>query len=647
MAANSYRNVFLTNIQGILASGNDSLSLGIGEIGIFDVRTNNSTTAPVFPTNRAIQLVQGNTDKKLPKGMQWGNQSLRSPEIPASPNIKFDVQKAQKAQNMVVTLGWDGVSSTKTMAPRTGKQVRLYLTLTGQPIANLVGGTGNHPAAITETFDLILPCVDECVDNCSSTVDCNAVADAIIDQLKIRKTIGSIPLIAQGDEPGLVKVTKITSCDTPSGLPTTDCTKYTLTIADNGDDAALGKVQAQYPTLDIKRISKNGVLSTYETTKCSGGVPSNYVANGVNLIPNCTDCPSGYNYVSEYGVFTIVRAGNIAASTIASAYAAVVIEGSVVKLGFTNGQSTFQVFSTASLTTLQGVVSTDVVAEIGTSQDLCVGNSGLQTAWESTGTCQKALKYYQLTVANDPCGSTVLTELQAEYASLGSVTLVENNTDTCTSRYSLQITSEESCVSCGDQLFTFKKPWPFGTSIWEDVEGNPHGTDCLCGIKFESAYVARDRKECYFQDVSYEVEPLFLYVSTNNPDFRDYSTLCNDDEAFPVTLIQTAKYRTGYGSLIADWVKLSNFYFNKPWYNDPAVRDAVGYELGVDLQGYYDQFTLTWKAPKIGAGDVSGFGLSQFDEYEFTVFFPAGEGAQFQTAINSWLTSVGSEPNFI
>ena len=232
MAANSYRNVFLTNLATIPSSGT-TLDLGIGELGIVNTKTNTLTSSPNFPSVRSIQIVQGNTDRKLPKGFAWGNQTWRTPEIPASPDIKFEVLPAQKAQNMIVTLGYDGVDTSKTMTPRKGKDVELYITLTGQPIANLVGNTGNHPASITETFYLQLPCVDECTTNCGDTVDCNAVADAVIKQVSERKTIGGIQLVdGVNGEQGLLKLTKLLSCETSSGLPTVACEKFELVVAD-------------------------------------------------------------------------------------------------------------------------------------------------------------------------------------------------------------------------------------------------------------------------------------------------------------------------------------------------------------------------------------------------------------------------------
>ena len=73
----------------------------------------------------------------------------------------------------------------------------------------------------------------------------------------------------------------------------------------------------------------------------------------------------------------------------------------------------------------------------------------------------------------------------------------------------------------------------------------------------------------------------------------------------------------------------------------------MGYELGVDLQGYYDQYTLTWKAPIAFGANVSGFGLSQFEQYEWTFYTPEGQGVNFANAMPDANYSVSANVNSV
>lgn len=632
--ANPYRNAFLTNINSIPSTG-DTLSLADTQIGVFNADTYQATTAPNFPTVKAIIIAQGRDSRTFPSGVGLTNENPKTQPIKANNIVGWTAKKSQKPQNMIVTLGFDGVDTTKTFAPPAGKDVNIYVTMSGEPIANLLGGSSTtHYNSYTEVFTPVFPCTSACEDSCGDTVDCNVAVDAFIDEFNKRKVIGG-ELLSK-----YIRVSKVTSCETPSGLPTTDCQKWTLTIADNGEQSALGAVQAQYTGTTVTRVDRVGIYSTYELTLCDESTPTAFTSADI-VIPNCTECPSGATLVDEYNVYSVVRAGNVSAATISSAYSAVRVSGSVVKLSFANGVSTFTLYSSDNLATVAAVVTTDIVASVGTVQSICEV-PGTSTAWVEGATCKKAQKVYKLDYSNTPCGDSILSTLQALYSEVGTVT--QGTTDNCVTQYFITITSDTSCEECADNLFKFKVPDPYQGSPWVEQSADPTGTGCVCGVKFESAYVQRERKECYFDAVSYEVEPLFIAVSTINPNTQDYSTLCDPlVEQIPVTKIQNIKYAVGYGStVLSERVKLSNFYYNRPWKTDPAERAAMAYELGIDLQGYYDEYVLTYLVDIEAGLSFSGFGSSQRELHEEHIYFPAGQGLDFLNAINSFVSSANA-----
>lgn len=631
--ANPYRNAFITSINSIPTTG-DTLDLAVTQIGVFNADTYQATTNPNFPTVKAIIIAQGRDDRTFPMGVGLTNENPKTQPIKANLITGWEGKKAQKPQNMIVTLGFDGVDTTKTFAPPVGKDVQIYVTMSGEPVANLLGGSSTtHYNSYTETFVPVFPCPDECADNCGDTVDCNVAVDSFIQQFNKRKTIGGEYLSKY------IRVSKITSCDTPSGLPTTDCTRYELQIIDQGNQEALGQVQAAYPTLNITRVARTGLFSTYETVVCPSGAIADYTPSTIT-VPNCSDCPSGSAVTDAAFTYSIVRAGNISEATITTAYASVIV-GTSNKLSFANGVSTFLIYSTDDLATVQAVVATDVVAFVGDKQQVCT-ITGETTDWVEVGTCEKATKVFKLSYSNTPCGDSILTTLQALYAEVGTVT--QGETLNCVTEYFLTIQSLTSCVECADHIFEFIYPDPYQGSYWVEQTPTPQGTGCVCGVKFESAYIQRERKECYFDEVSYEVEPLFINVSTINPNTQDYSTLCDPlIEQIPVTKIQNIVYAAGYGSsVLSERVKYSNFYYNRPWKTDPAERDAMAYELGIDLQGYYDEYVLTYLVDIPDGLNFSGFGSSQRELHEEHIYYPAGEGAAFVDAINSFVSSANT-----
>lgn len=625
-----YRNVFLSNIGELLASGTTT-DLAIGQIGIFETKNYTPQTSP--STAQKIQIFQGTPNTDLPLGAGTPNLSYRTQVIDVSKVTGWVGKKAQKPQNMIVTIGYDGVDTSKTIAPKVGKDYKVFIHLSGQPISNVLGGINSGTySEIVEEFVLQTPCADDCVDNCGDTVDCNYVTDQLLQQINERKLIGGIPLTK------FIKATKLTSCDTPSGFVTVDYTKWTLTIADEGNQIALGIVQSQYPGIVVERVSRTGNYSTYELTLPEGETPDAFQNDANTVIPNCSTCPSGYTLVNQYNVFTIGRVdnGNSAAlTTLASDYSAQIVTGSAIRLSFAGGFSVYQVYSTASSIT---AVAGDTVNSIGTVQSVCTLNTpGSTTAWTEGETCTKAEQTYQLILKNDPCGSNYLTLLQATYADLGTVTIAETNTDTCTTKYVLTVeSSNTSCIECADQFYEFNAPNAFQGVEWTKVVADVTGVGCVCGVRLESAYVSRERKECFFDLVPYDVEPLFLSISSTNADPMDFSELCSDD--FPVTVVQNIKYAQGFGSFVADQVKQSLFYEGQPWYPNPAERDALGYNLDVDLQGYYDQYTITFDAEMPTGAEYGSFGLTKEFRVEWTVYFPEGEGTDFRNAINAFLS---------
>ena len=636
MGTYSYRNTFLTNIDGIPSTGS-TYDLAIGQIGVFNARTYAASTAPSFTD--AIVIAQGRDDASFPMGIGLTNVTPKTDPINASSIVNWEAKKASRPQNMIVTLGFDGVDTSKTLTWPEGKDMAVWITMSGQPIANLMANSNSTSYnTLTQMFVPVFPCVDGCTDNCGANVDCNTVADALIDEINKRKIIGGEYLSKY------IRVSKLVSCDTPSGYPTVDCQKWTLEIADLGNQEALGLVQAQYPGVNVTRKSRNGVYSTYEMTLCDSSTPAAYNPTVTPVFPNCTDCPSGYtlNTTAIYA-YTVTRTdtgGSSALTTFQSNYASSADEATAVRLAYALGTSTYQIYSDSA--TMSAATAGDVVTAIGSVESLCVFTGVASTvAWVEGDACTKAKQSYQISLKNDACGDGFLSALQAAYPD-ATVTQGDENTDNCTTIYYLEKESDNAaCDTCNVRDYKFTAPDPFNGIKWTEVSTNHTGTGCVCGLKFESAYVQRDRAECYFDEVSYEVEPLFITVSTKNPSDLDPSSLCQDLPA--VTVIQNVKYQSGLGaSIVGDRVKASNFYFNRPWKNDPAERDAMHYELGVDLKGYYDEYILTYRTSLPGASGFSGFGSSQFQEFELHVYYPEGMGSDFVTAINSFVTFPGS-----
>jgi hypothetical protein len=640
---NSYRYVFAASTSTIPVSGT-TVDLGIGEIGVFDGKTFQATNGV---TAKSILIAQGTPDTVWPHGVAKSNHTYKTDVIKGSAVKSWKKVNGKKGSGMQITMGYDGVDTTKNLTVKQGKSFTYWVTMSGPAIANLLGDSPKtHYAVWTEQFTVQLPCVSECVDNCGDVVDPNVVADAAIDQFNNRKMIGGQYIT------DYVKVTKLVSCETPSGLPTVNYTVYTLTIADAGDQAALGAVQAAYPGVKVKRVKRDGLLSTYEVTVAEGDTLDPYEYTPAPVLQACdtcpSGCPSGYTLTEAQDAWIVTRpitgsanlndptAQTSFAAAIESAYSANASEF----LSFNTAAGSVKIYVDKGTDVTPVVASSDFVVQFGADQAICTpsGSLTVTTDWVECKTCTAATKSFTLTVAND-CLNTpsgLLAEIQAIYGD--TVTISGYNADTCTTQFTLPVEStNKDCEACADVEWSFAAPAPFKGLVWTEVQGENYGTDCNVGLKFESVYEQRKAKECFLKQVAYEFEPLFITVSTRNPDPNDYSVLCETD--VPVTLVKNVEYPKGVGRVVADQVIASNFQYNQPWRKNAAERDAFEYELGIDLQGIYDQYILEFQTFPNEATAVSGFGTSQVQTFELSVFFPVGTGTAYETVVSAFVAS--------
>lgn len=641
---NSYRYAFAASTPTIPSSGTTA-DLGIGELGIFDGKTYQATNGI---TAKSIVIAQGVPDTVFPHGVAKSNHTYKTGVIKGSAVKGWKKVNGQSGQGMIVTLGYDGVDATKGLTVKEGKSFTFWVTLSGAPIANLLGDSPKtHYAVWTEQFTVQLPCVGECVETCGTEYDQNIVADAVLEEFAKRKIIGGQYLT------DYVKATKMVKCGTPSGLPAgTTYTIYTLTIADGGDQAALGAVQAAYPGLIIKRVKREGVLSTYEVVADSQ--PDAYEFVPTPVLPACDTCPTGCpeGYVSQgaQDVYIVSRPLNGSETfdvpSYRSTYAGLVKAGypgaTVAEfLSYNLSAGSVKIYFPAGTTVVAD--RADFIFKLESDQAICTpsGSLTVTTEWSDCGkVCETVKKNFVLTVANDcltPSG-TVLNELKAIYGESVIIPPSGHNADTCTTQYLLPVESaNKDCEACADILWKFQTPAPFKGLVWTEVEGNAYGTDCVAGIKFESIYEQRKAKECFLKQVAYEFEPLFITLSTRNPDPNDFSVLCETD--VPHTLVRNVTYPKGVGRVVADHVIASNFQFNQPWRKNAAERDAFEYELGIDLNGIYDQYILEFDTYPAESSAISGFGISHVQSFEASFFFPVGTGGDFETVVSAFVAS--------
>ena len=622
MQNQSFRRVFVTNTPVLLASGT-TVDLAVGQIGIFNGNTYAATTAPTYANNKAIYLGQGMPDVShlpLMAGIPQTNQLSKL--IKGKLLKKVRRKSAHRGQNQVVAIGFDGIDTTKTLSAKCGEVRTVYVKATGNPIDKLYNNQG-----FIRQYRLDTGCCDECGGDSCADVDPSHLADLLVEAINTDPKWN-----AGGGQLFRARKVLSTALDT-SGATTYNV--YNLAIADNGDDASLAIVQVQYPGFTVKRIARDGIISTYQIIK-TGGLPAAFTNAGLFVINDCGTCPAGYTSNAAGYIYVLVRpdAGDGTALTaVSTAYGIAAAGESTTRIlrDAPNGLSTYIIVSNTANQAAIG--ANDQITFLGAAEGRCVLTTPTTTAWSDVGDLFAFPKTYHITLQDTVCGTSRLTELQAYYPDLVITQEADGPVD-CIHQYTTTILSEPAAVDCAVDQLVYPPIPAFGNAQWVEEAVTP-GATVQAGVLIETAFVNRITNDCTYDYFPYEADTIHIQVSEYNADYN--ASPC--ENRWPVSEIQSVKYPVGVGARVRDDEKRSLSYFLEERSVDPAVREAEGYVLQTNPQAYYDEFTIEFDF----SYKVGGWSQTYTDSYHWVIYVPEGSGAQLQQALITYAESVGND----
>lgn len=631
----SFRDVFVINNPALLGSGATSDELAIGQIGIFnyDVKKDRlSTSSPNYNIDKAIQLIVGTPDVPTNLLGAVADVSKVSKPIKGRKILSWSGRAAERGQTQIVTVGYDGYDTTKTISAQCEEHKTVFLKLSGGPIDQAFHTEGR---GLVRQYSIFSGCCDDCGNDCAST-SAEAMADDLVNQINTDPilSLGSAtnsPYSQKSFTNRLVRAKKIVN----AAAPTPDATgiEYLLPVCDNGDDVSLGAVQSQYPGVTIKRISRVGSTSTYQQILPSASAaPADFDDSGIPIISDCPTCPSGYTSVTGQFAAEISRqdAGDSAALTaLESAYS---ITGSETasRIIYQFGQSTYIVTTTAEISAAVGL---DVLVQLGQTRNSCVLTSAIDISWNVGRTFNVFDKTYSITLEDNICGVSRLAELQAAYPDL---VITDNGAGVgglCVHNFSTSVASDYIEPGCPVDAPIWIAPDAYLGISW--LPTTTVGTNTVVGVAIEAAYVDLIASECAFIFWRYDAEPVFIEVSQHSQDYNDSPTICAGD--WPTTEVQPVKLPIGVGSQVREQEAYFKGYERKYWDINPIVRQYQDSLLQTDPKLYYDEYAIEFEF------DYHEFWFSQkyTDSYRVEIYFPEGTGGEFQAAINGYIASVG------
>jgi hypothetical protein len=725
----SFREVFVTNNPSLLKSG-FSEDLAVGQLGLFEADPEKDAVAiaaPLYPANKVFRLIQGTPEVPVNLLGAIANETKKSKPIKGKKILDWKGRAAQRGQNQIVALGYAGDGdTTRTISARCEEDKMVFVKLSGGPIDQVFHTEGK---GYVRQYSLFSGCCDDCGDNCAE-VSAVAMAEDLARQFN------EDPILGLGTRTGNKLARARVVVNTAAPTPDDNCTQYLLSVCDEGNDTALGRVQTQAANATVRRLSRKESISTYEVIlNAADPAPAAFSNAGISIIVDCPTCPAGYTLVENAFVYELVRtdAGDgLALSQVYDDFN-LVSPSTVSRLNYQFGQSRYIIVTDAEISLgtgtneVQSLIATggtagdftlnfdgqvtaaiaynataaqvqtalealsnvnpgDIVAAGGplpdsavtltfggqyaatevpalvvvdnitdgtatittptpgvaplagvltelssSARNSCVITTPTTIAWTAGETLDVFNREFRITIKDNVCGVSRLEELQAAYPDL---VISEVSAGECIRTFGAEVPSNCVPQGCPADVPVWVTPEAF-----EGIQWLPQPLDASAatavGVLFESVYEDIITDECAYSYWSYDAEPLIIEISQHSQDYNDKPTICADE--WPTTEVQAAKLPIGVGSRVREEEAWFKGYERKYRDENPIVRRYQDSILQTDPKAYYDQYTLAYEFDY----HQSWFSEKNTDSYRLEVYFPEGEGKEYEAAINAYVTSVG------
>lgn len=607
-------------VEAIAAKGKRAVDLKPYEIALIDTDTQLTVDVANYHPDKQYEFVWKSPSKGFitPFGGEERNATLPIRSLPLG---RIDRAHAfQEATDtpkpFIAYLGWDSVSACKSLNLDCGKTYGLVIRARGKNVRDVMG----------RNFEEYVSFTTDCCDDCSIAESAKKVV------AKIYESIQKESFYLNNN---FFKVEQVYDCCPASDpFPRVQYKKYQLSLCDTGDSTALAKVQRAYPTLNIERVGRKGVISTYEVCKpCVITTPDNpatplvdetvwtctapapFVTSGTTRI-ECDTCPSGYTRVVGGQVFIVEMAyNNTNANHLAVVQALYPTATEATLLSSNAGNGTFQVvFPDAFNGT---AVANTVIRKVGDRADACVETTASTFTWVAGADAYKITRKLCVTVKNNDCdGSDRLAEIIAAYTNNPDVvqgSIAVKTAADCNTVYELEQYNnaclQDGCDTFGADGAKFNQVDSFENFVWLpcdcdgwtfDVDGcpvppaDPTLQDCRAGIKFTGAFLDNELMTCRFSpDDQINVDPITIEVSFIDPTAGDRC----DTLDIPWTIVQNPTIVQGLGQFVARQIIHDRMYDNHI-YTHPDREDGLlmterlGYDYGVKPGSLYHHFDV-------------------------------------------------------
>ncbi|MFT6125926.1 MAG: hypothetical protein ACJAVA_000368 [Flavobacteriaceae bacterium] len=636
MAYKAKDQYFFPSVEGNVKTTGKSLTLGVGEIAFVDI--SKTTKDGVKVLNEFTTLSP--TSKLAIRMGEPGENVSRSEDNKPISTIPFKlkdvaniyVDAPERAGILVddFIIGYNGEAGSEIELENSENEV-IEMTLKG----DLMGMIGLPARKYTATVGLTAP--SEGVKNTDWTMH-EIIENAYLD-LKNYKLPGNIPITEYVD-------IMLVNSENPSTIPGTASTFYSLVIVDEGTYSDLGKVQAQYPELDVKKLKWESGKTTYSVIGTS--LPAAYQAKADFILKGCDTCPSGYTTITQGAVYEVVIEdldGDTLAEQLAKVQALPGATASTAVLNATDGDiNTYSVVlgdlltegEVATFITANETASIDLISEDVT--DLCKTAVPATSVWVAGESCNSTTEAYSITLKDNKCGDSRLTELQEAYPNL---TVTETSAANCQRVYATTVNTNLVCSECAPifrDVFESEAPSIYDNVSWKKA-AKVYSATAKMGIRVKGKEAKIGGGELMRDDMIFFNGSVEISLVGGYKNYTNESYLFGTNDRFTVKYFSRKADAQNLGGNLRKYEEEAQIHFRgRARYEGNNYGKLVnGQETRLNAFDQYIIYSVTIAPHKID----SNFQQPQNGAVTYHFILPLGKQEAFEGIVNKLASAAG------
>jgi hypothetical protein len=645
MSLNKGQDRIFNLIDGNVLTSGGTLNLANGQLAILDLSLPNTQNG-----RRAVNKFDGkpkDTNFQIKMGVAplAATRSITDKPFSSLPfklsevvDYKVFAPKVKGIKNDSFIIGYNGKAGTEIKLSQNTSDV-IDFTLSGAAI----GALGYQDNSVKVSLYLEYPYVDEngldLVTGVAPTMQ--EIIENAIDVAKRMTLMGGVSILDYIDispvnslSPSLTAITNEVAYKT-----------FSLTLADKGDQTALGRVQSKYPLFSVVKSDRlEDTATVYTILAPAATVLADFTTSTPSYIKGCEDCTAGYTEAPEGFVYSISIENDGVDVTTTIDNVPGFVAGSVLKQAQNDGVAIYTVAVTAELTEAQiatfkatdAISSTAVFSALGEASAVCESSAIVAKAWVAGKTCNAIPETYNITLADDDCGDNKLAKIQAAYPNL---VITAGASALCQTSYATTVLSNIVCEDCSDEfrdLFVTEAPSDFERISWTKAE-KVYDPLAKMGIKITGKDFIMSGSEEYRDDMP------FYATSTRISIAGGYTTMISENfiagtGRFAVKMLSIAEEPEAYGGMLRDQEERSRIYFDGTHRleGNNYGKWAMGQETRLKGLAQYVDYALTVniKTPVMNLGTSN-------DKITYIVRVEVGYHQAVEALFNSLATAAG------